>query len=104
MVNKIYNGNKDDLPLQIKQFVQSVSAYLPYLITIQHDYSPITRTVKYIISVEDMTKTLANVKIHQAVDPNNYSYWILRDVCVLRNDFVILQLYWWLFSSTKHCG
>ncbi len=22
----------------------------------------------------------------------------------LRKDFVILQLYWWLFSSTKHCG
>ncbi len=21
----------------------------------------------------------------------------------LRKDFVILQLYWWLFSSTKHC-
>ncbi len=22
----------------------------------------------------------------------------------LRKDFVILQLYWWLFSSTKHCS
>ncbi len=22
----------------------------------------------------------------------------------LRKDFVILQLYWWLFSSTKQCG
>ncbi len=21
-----------------------------------------------------------------------------------RKDFVILQLYWWLFSSTKHCS
>ncbi len=25
-------------------------------------------------------------------------------VCTLRKDFVILQLYWWLFSSTKHCS
>ncbi len=22
----------------------------------------------------------------------------------LRKDFVILQLYWWLFSSTEHCS
>ncbi len=25
-------------------------------------------------------------------------------VTTLRKDFVIVQLYWWLFSSTKHCG
>ncbi len=24
--------------------------------------------------------------------------------CTLRKDVVILQLYWWLFSSTKHCS
>ncbi len=29
---------------------------------------------------------------------------ILIDGFTLRKDFVILQLYWWLFSSTKHCG
>ncbi len=22
----------------------------------------------------------------------------------LRKDFIIVQLYWWLFSSTKHCS
>ncbi len=25
-------------------------------------------------------------------------------MCTLRKDFVILQLYWWLFSSTQHCS
>ncbi len=25
-------------------------------------------------------------------------------VYTLRKDFVILQLYWWSFSSTKHCS
>ncbi len=29
---------------------------------------------------------------------------ITTQVNTLRKDFVILQLYWWLFSSTKHCG
>ncbi len=24
--------------------------------------------------------------------------------CTLRKYFVMLQLYWWLFSSTKHCS
>ncbi len=23
---------------------------------------------------------------------------------ILRKEFVILQLYWWLFSSTQHCS
>ncbi len=27
-----------------------------------------------------------------------------RHNTTLRKDFVILQLYWWLFSSTKHCS
>ncbi len=32
-----------------------------------------------------------------------FNYIILKIVCpALRKDFVILQLYWWLFSSTKH--
>ncbi len=25
------------------------------------------------------------------------------DIDTLRKDFVILQLYWWLFSNTKDC-
>ncbi len=42
-----------------------------------------------------------------------YHWWICIDwfsmqyillCCTLSKDFVILQLYWWLFSSTKHCS
>ncbi len=30
--------------------------------------------------------------------------WNLTFSATLWKDFVILELYWWLFSSTKHCG
>ncbi len=46
------------------------------LITIQHVYSPITVPTKYIISVEDMKKKLANLNIHNAVGPDNLPNWI----------------------------
>ncbi len=29
---------------------------------------------------------------------------VLSTLYTLRQDFVILQLYWWLFSSTKYCS
>ncbi len=36
----------------------------------------------------------------------NLFYCAISVLCLitLRKDFVILQLYWWLFSSTKHFG
>ncbi len=35
---------------------------------------------------------------------NNYwSISVLPIVSTVRKDFVILQLCWWLFCSTKHC-
>ncbi len=32
------------------------------------------------------------------------SHSLSRIYPTIRKDFVILQLYWWLFSSTKHCS
>ncbi len=40
-----------------------------------------------------------------AGDTHDVVYW--RNALILytlRKDFVILQLYWWLFSSTKYCS
>ncbi len=39
---------------------------------------------------------------HLVLDRIEYDGFIF--VGALRKDFVILQLYWWLFISTKHCG
>ncbi len=47
-----------------------------------------------------------NRKIHIMVSNTFLAICIKGMTCwpTLRKDFVILQLYWWLFSSTNHCS
>ncbi len=58
----------------------------------------ILRSLRKIVSIETL-KLLYNA----TVQPHFDYFDILYDF-TLRKDFVILQLYWWLFSSTKHCS
>ncbi len=51
------------------------------------------------------------VKCMQSLLIHNYIYYIINLVypltrlgTTLRKGFVMLHLYWWLFSSTKHCS
>ncbi len=53
--------------------------------------------------------TVLTVLAYQASIPLNSNLTLERhlcenDLCTPRKDFVILQLYWCLFSSTKHCS
>ncbi len=58
------------------------------------------------ISAETNT-TMKHSPVRGGIFPNNKAGIRQNEhTCpsTLKKDFVILQLYWWLFNSTKHCS
>ncbi len=57
--------------------------------------------VNYNSTVENITNLVVSLATTNLA--NNSVELTLTAANTLRKDFVILQLYWWLFSSTKYC-
>ncbi len=81
-------------PYTIPSFV-----VMPLIWSYFHSYNSIHSTPAHSSSTSIALSlcTILHFQFHLA--PN-----YIRLAPTLRKDFVILQLYWWLFSSTKHCS